>query len=89
MKNEIILFENQNVKLEINMQDETVWISQSQMAKLFEKGKKTITRHIQNIYKDEELDENSVCLYFEHTAKDGIGGNNREKSRIYITYYIF
>ena len=52
MKNEIILFENQNVKLEVNMQDETVWLNQLQMAKLFDKDRKTITRHIQNIYRD-------------------------------------
>ena len=71
MKNEIILFENQNVKLEVNMQDETVWLTQDQMATLFDKDRKTITRHIQNIYKDEELEENSVCSFFEHTAKDG------------------
>ena len=71
MKNEIILFENQNVKLEVNMQDETVWLTQEQMAQLFGKDRKTITRHIQNIYKDEELEENSVCSFFEHTAKDG------------------
>ena len=71
MKNEIILFENQNVKLEVNMQDETVWLSIEQMTKLFDRDRTVITRHIQNIYKDEELDENSVCSYFEHTAKDG------------------
>ena len=71
MKNEIIIFENQNVKLEVNMKDETVWLSQSQMAELFGKDRKTITRHIQNIYKDEELEENSVCSLFEHTANDG------------------
>ena len=71
MKNEIIIFENQNVKLEVNMKDETVWLSQSQMAELFGKDRKTITRHIQNIYKDEELEENSVCSFFEHTANDG------------------
>lgn len=71
MKNEIILFENQNVKLEVNMKDETVWLSQSQMAELFGKDRKTITRHIQNIYKDGELEENSVCSFFEHTANDG------------------
>ena len=41
------------------------------MAELFDKDRKTITRHIQNIYKDEELDEHSVCSFFEHTAKDG------------------
>ncbi len=70
-KNEIILFENQNVKLEVNMQDETVWLTQEQMATLFGKDRKTITRHIQNIYKDGELEENSVCSFFEHTARDG------------------
>ena len=71
MKNEIILFEDQNVKLEVNMKDETVWLSQQQMADLFDKSRKTITRHIQNIYKDEELEESAVCSFFEHTAKDG------------------
>ena len=71
MKNEIILFENQDVKLEVSMQDETVWLTQNQMSQLFEKDRKTITRHIQNIYKDEELDKNSVCSFFEHTANDG------------------
>jgi hypothetical protein len=71
MKNEIIIFENQNVKLEVNVQDETVWLSQRQMAQLFGKDRKTITRHIQNIYKDEELEEISVCSYFEHTGNDG------------------
>ena len=71
MKNEIILFENQNVKLEVNMKDETVWLTQEQMATLFGKDRKTISRHIQNIYKDGELEEKSVCSFFEHTAKDG------------------
>ena len=71
MKNEIILFENQNVKLEVNMKDETVWLSQKQMAKLFGKDRKTITRHIQNIYKDGELEEDLVCSFFEHTGNDG------------------
>ena len=70
-KNEIILFKNQGVKLEVNLKDETVWLTQKQMAKLFEKDRKTITRHIQNIYKDGELEEKSVCSFFEHTAEDG------------------
>ena len=58
MKNEIILFENQNVKLEVNMKDETVWLSQQQMAKLFGRDIKTISKHIINAFK-EELDEKS------------------------------
>ena len=69
--NEIILFENQKVKLEVNMSDETVWLTQKQMAKLFGKDRRTITRHIQNIFKDHELEETSVCSFFEHTAEDG------------------
>ena len=71
MKNEIKIFENQNVKLEVNMKDETVWLTQEQMAKLFDRDRKTITRHIQNIYKEGELEENQVCSFFEHTANDG------------------
>ena len=71
MNNEIILFKNQNVKLEVNMKDETVWLSQSQMAELFGKDSKTITRHIQNIYRDGELEETTVCSFFEHTGNDG------------------
>ena len=70
-KNEIILFEKQGVKLEVNLKDETVWLTQKQMAELFDKDRRTITRHIQNIYKDEELDEDAVCSFFEHTAEDG------------------
>ncbi len=70
-KNEIILFENQGVKLEVNLKDDTVWLTQKQMAELFDKDRRTITRHIQNIYKDEELEENAVCSFFEHTAEDG------------------
>ena len=70
-KNEIILFENQGVKLEVNLKDETVWLKQKQMAELFGKDRRTITRHIQNIYKDGELNENAVCSFFEHTAEDG------------------
>ena len=59
MKNEIILFENQDVKLEVNMNGETVWLTQDQIAKLFGKDRTVITRHINNIFKDGELEEKS------------------------------
>lgn len=59
MKNEIILFENQDVKLELNIKDETVWLTQEQMAKLFEKDRTVISRHIHNVFKDGEIDEQS------------------------------
>ena len=69
MKNEIVLFKNQNVKLEVNMKDETVWLSLDQMAKLFDRDKSVISRHIKNAL-EEELD-NSVVAKFATTAKDG------------------
>lgn len=58
MKNEIIIFENQNIKLEVNMKDETVWLTQSQMTELFGRDIGVISRHIKNIFED-ELDEKS------------------------------
>ena len=64
MKNEIIIFENQGVKLEVNMKDETVWLTQEQMAKLFGKAKSTINEHIKNIYKEGELEEVETMTKF-------------------------
>ena len=69
MKNEVIIFENQNVKLEVNMKDETVWLSLDQMAELFDRDKSVISRHIKNAM-NEELD-NSVVANFATTANDG------------------
>ena len=48
-KNEIILFENQGIKLEVNVKDDTVWLTQEKMSKLFGKAKSTINEHIKNI----------------------------------------
>ena len=64
MKNEIVLFENQNIKLEVNMKDETVWLTQEQMSKLFGKAKSTINEHIKNIYKNKELLEDETMTKF-------------------------
>jgi len=69
MKNEIILFENQNVKLEVNMKDETVWLSLDQMAQLFGRDKSVISRHIRKAL-EEELDDVDVAK-FATTASDG------------------
>ena len=71
MKNEIVLFENQDVKLEVNMKDETVWLTQEQMGKLFGKDRTVITRHINNIFKDGELDEKSNVqkMHFANSDK--------------------
>ena len=63
-KNEIILFEKQGVKLEVNLKDETVWLTQNQMAELFGKAKSTVNEHIKNIYKEGELIEKETMTKF-------------------------
>lgn len=67
---EILWFENERVKLEVNMQDETVWLNQKQMANLFGKNTDTIGVHIRNIFNEGELNKDSVTEYFSVTAKD-------------------
>lgn len=69
-KNEIILFEGQGVKLEVNLKDETVWLNRQQMAKLFDRDVKTIGKHINNSLK-EELKDIPVVANFATTATDG------------------
>lgn len=71
MKNEILLFENQDVKLEVNMKDDSVWLTQGQMAELFNTSRTNIIEHISNIYSDEELDKNSTCQDFRQVRKEG------------------
>ena len=70
-RNEIILFENQGVKLEVNLKDETVWLNRQQLADLFDRDIKTIGKHINNALKEELKDDNSVVAKFATTAKDG------------------
>jgi prophage maintenance system killer protein len=70
-RNEIILFENQEVKLEVNLKDETVWLNRQQLAQLFDRDIKTIGKHINNALKEELLDDNSVVAKFATTASDG------------------
>ena len=70
MKNEIILFEDQEFKLEVNMKDDTVWLNSNQIADLFERDVKTIRKHINNALNEELLGE-SVVAKFATTGSDG------------------
>ena len=83
--NEIILFENQNVKLEVNMKDETVWLSLDQISRLFGRDRTVITRHINNIFKEQELIKKEVCAKFAHTTPHG-ALTNRTQTRE-LDYY--
>ena len=72
-KGEILLYRNQDgsIRLDVNIQDETVWLNRNQMALLFNRDVKTIGKHITNIFSDGELLENSVVAKFATTANDG------------------
>ena len=69
---EIVLYQpNETIRLEVRMENETVWLSQAQMADLFQTTRNNITLHIGNIFKENELNKNSVCKDFLLTASDG------------------
>ena len=73
IKAEIILYQSDgaNVPVPVLFQVETFWLTQQQMADLFERDKSTISRHLKNIFDEGELDEESVVAVFATTAADG------------------
>lgn len=71
-RNEIILYQpDKEIKLEVRLEEETVWLTQSQMAELFETTRNNVTLHIGNIFKEHELEKDSVCKDSLLTAADG------------------
>ncbi len=71
-KGEIVIYKTkEGPKLEVRLEEDTVWLTQKQMALLFDKGVPTINEHIKNIFKEGELKENSVIRKFRITAADG------------------
>ncbi len=70
---EIIIYNSPDGKSSVALmaKDGSVWLSQNQLAELFDTSRANITMHISNILKDNELEHNSVCKYFLHTAADG------------------
>jgi len=70
---EIIIYQSEDGKtsLEVQLDGETVWLTQKQLSFLFETERSVITKHINNIFRTEELDRNAVCAKFAHTAADG------------------
>ena len=63
---EILIYttDNGTIRIDVQMVDETVWLTQAQMAELFDKARNTVTEHIRNIFEEGELIENSVCRKF-------------------------
>ena len=71
-KGEVILYHpSETIKLEVRLENETVWLTQQQIADLFGTKRPAITKHLRNIFKCGELDQNSVSSILEHTASDG------------------
>ena len=72
IKGEIVMYQpDETIRLEVRMGEETVWLTQQQMAELFDKDRTVISRHIRNIYKEEELEKDITCAKFAHMGTDG------------------
>jgi hypothetical protein len=84
MKGEILIYQNTdgNIKIDVRLEEETVWLTQDQMALLFGKGRSTITEHIGNVYEEGELEQNSTSRKFRLVRKEGTREVERE-----IDYY--
>ena len=77
---EIILYQPDNsIRLEVRMEEETVWLTQAQMAMLFGTQRAAITKHLNNIYQSGEIDMETTCSKMEHVGQNG--------SRLYTTKY--
>ena len=78
---EILIYQNKegNIKIDVRLEEDTVWLTQSQMGQIFGKDKRTISEHIGNIFKEGELDENVVVRKFRTTTQHGaMAGKTQE-----------
>ena len=77
---EILIYQTEDglTKLDVRMEDETVWLTQQQMAELFQTSRTNVVDHIKNIYEEGELDENSTCRKFRQVRTEGSRQVTRE-----------
>jgi hypothetical protein len=70
---ELVLYRSTDgtVRLDVQLEQETIWLSQSQIADLFDAERSVITKHLRNVFTSGELDRTAVCAKFAHTADDG------------------
>ena len=69
--NDIVIYKDGAVVLETTVDNDTIWLSQKQMEVLFGRERSVITKHINNVFKEGELEKDAVCANFAHTAEDG------------------
>ena len=71
-ENQIVVYQpNETVRLEVRFENETVWLTQEQIANLFGTKRPAITKHLANIYKSGELEREGTCSILEHMGNDG------------------
>ena len=72
--NQIVVYQtaDNQTQIEVHMENETVWLTQAQMAELFQKDRTVISRHIRNVFNEGELEEQSTCAKFAHMGNDGL-----------------
>ena len=89
-KNNIVIYqlENGKTKIDVKLEDETVWLSQQQMADLYDTTKQNISLHIKNIFDEEELNENSTVKEFLTAQKEGNRSDERKDKGHLKKYYI-
>ena len=73
IEEQIVIYQTEdgNTAIDVRLENETVWLSQAQMANLFQKDRSVIARHISNVYKEGELDVETTCAKFAHMGADG------------------
>jgi len=71
MKNEIILFEEEGIRLEVNLGEETVWLTQKQLSELFDVQVPSVNKHILNLYAEKELEKSSTISKMEIVQEEG------------------
>lgn len=71
---EILIYQNTegNIKIDVRLEEETVWLTYDQIATLFGKGRSTIAEHIANVYEEGELEQNRTCRKFRQVRKEGV-----------------
>lgn len=84
MQSEIIIYESQegNIKIDVRLNEETVWSTQEQMGLLFGRAKSTISEHIKNIFEEGELIEEVVVRDFRITTRQGAIQGKRQESKV-------
>ena len=72
-ENKIVMYQTEDgqTQIDVRLENDTVWLTQAQMAELFQKDRTVITRHINNVFKEGELEKEEVCAKFAHTTQHG------------------